>query len=318
MPLVPADFDVPDGIPFDGLTVRLLHRNDLARHFEACMGSAGRLRSVLHPASHPPPSPDIRLALASLLACEWEHYKRTSFSYGVFDDRRSREVGCIYVAPTVRAGSDAELVTWVGAGDAALDGAVFDFAKAWLAQSWPFANVAYPGRGHPWAEFPYRHFVPVSFEIPASAAFETFSVRLLTMDDVARDHHAYMTNIDHIAGTLAGPNFSEQWPHPGIDVDLALADAGWSEWQHHLRTQFSYGVFTADGEEEVGCLYVSPADRAGYDAEVAFWFVERLSEAGIEPRFLAFVRRWLAEAWPFARPGLPGREITWEEWLGRD
>jgi len=313
---VPDNFDVPNGIAAPGGTLRLLTMDHLAQDFDAYMGSIEKVSAAFDPQSEPWPYPGLsmRLALADLGFCEWEHYCRTSFSYGVFTAGDARELGCIYVNPTIHPGSGAEVWTWTREDGIAegYDDTLFDFAKDWVAKDWPFEAVAYPGREHDWAVCRQPSFLPNGFAVPDDVAFEAWRMVLLTMDHTRLDYEAYMSNIDHLRGVL-GPDF-ETWPNKDLTPRLALADLGWCEWMHHHKSCFSYGIFAPDMSREVGCLYVSPSKRADYDAEICFWFVEELSAEGVEERFMDFARTWLAKTWPFARIAFPGREIPWTDW----
>jgi len=315
---VPDSFVVPDGVAAPGGVLRLLTMDHLAQDFDAYMSDIDKVATAFDPALDPPwphLGLSMRLALADLCYCEWEHHCRTSFSYGVFNTEGTRELGCVYVHPTAHAGGDAEMMVWAR-GDHVPDGyadTLFDFARDWVKDVWPFSKVAYPGREHDWADCRHPRFLPRDFDPPESVVFEDWRLKLLSMDHTRLDYAAYMANIDHISGTL-GPDHMA-WPTPDITPRLALADLGWCEWMHGNRTCFSYGIFAPDMSRGVGCLYISPSKRDDHDAEICFWFVEDLTAKGIEPRFLSFARAWLNEAWPFARIGFPGREISWEAWL---
>ena len=69
-----------------------------------------------------------------------------------------------------------------------------------------------------------------------------------------------------------------------------------------------------DERRLLGCVYVDPTEKAGYDAEVSFWVRLDERETGLEQALEATVRAWIAEVWPFERVGYPGRDVTWEEW----
>ncbi len=60
MPLVPADFEVPNPVSWDGLTIRLLSTADPVRDYEACMTSTDHLAAVFHPDAPPWPTRDHR------------------------------------------------------------------------------------------------------------------------------------------------------------------------------------------------------------------------------------------------------------------
>ena len=315
--LTPAGFKAPSLFTSDSFSARLLRIADIGPHY-AAHAKGGGFATCSDPGGRPWPGVvSARTALAHLGYCDWEHYRGSSYWYGVFDDNRAETAG-LAIIPSRTQAFDAGLVAWSSGREGApeadsLLGATLD----WLTREWPISRVGLPGRGDPWDLFRARSVVSVAFEYPGDTVFEGHAVRMLGIDDMPLDYTAYMSNIPHIAGTLQGPNFSSGWPHPAITLDLAFADMCWSEWQHAVpREQFSLGIFTADGTEEVGCLYLSSTDRRGYDVEVSFWFVAAMSRRGADERFPAFVRAWLAAKWPFRSPAFPGREIPWDEWLG--
>ena len=85
--------------------------------------------------------------------------------------------------------------------------------------------------------------------------------------------------------------------------------------QHFTRREgFTYTVETPDGSRCLGCVYIYLGDRGGYDARVNYWVRDSERTRGLDERLGAFLRRWLAEAWPFQRVAYPGREIPWAEW----
>jgi len=319
-PFVPDDFEVPNEVQVPGGVLRLLTMDDTAQDFDAYMSDIEGVAATFPPDLDPPwphPGLSMRLAFADLCYCEWEHLNRASFSYAVFTEDHTRELGCIYVHPTEHPDCEAEMMVWAR-GDHVPEGyadTLFAFAKDWLKRDWPLERVAYPGRDHTWESCRGPSFLPDAFEVPAGAMFEDWKLELLTMDHTRLDYAAYMANIDHIRGVLGPEHFD--WPTPDITPRHALADLGWCEWMHDNRTCFSYGIFAPDMSREIGCLYVSPSKRADHDAEICFWFVEEFSKQEIEPRFLAFAKDWIA-AWPFKNPGFPGREIAWEDWLRKD
>ena len=301
MSFVPAEFAVPNHLERDHWELRLLTMDDLAQDYAAYMGSIDHVKSMFKPSAvaWPRPNLSMRLALADLAFCEWEHYCRTSFSYGVFTRDNQRERGCVYINPTAHRGSQAELLTWTTADEyeAGFDAELFGFAKTWVAEAWPFERVAYPGREQSWDDCSRPPFLPADFAVPNDVGFGDYVLRLLTMEDLLLDYAAYMGSIGHLRGIL-GPD-SMEWPTPSLTHDLALADLGWCEWMHFNRSCFSYGIFSPDHSEEIGCLYVSPSDKKDYDARIVFWLNEENSGRGMEERLATFAHDFVASSWPF-------------------
>ena len=79
--------------------------------------------------------------------------RRESFAYGVLTQDGEREMGSVYVRPSSKPGYDAEGTMWVTQADfdAGFDAILYQWTQMWIEQSWPFSNVAYPGRSIDWA-----------------------------------------------------------------------------------------------------------------------------------------------------------------------
>ena len=69
-----------------------------------------------------------------------------------------------------------------------------------------------------------------------------------------------------------------------------------------------------DESRILGCVYIYPTRKKGYDAEVYLWARQSELASGLETELTAVVKAWLAAEWPFRNPALPGRDITMEEW----
>jgi len=80
--------------------------------------------------------------------------RRESFAYAVLTPDGSRERGCVYVYPGVGE-YDAVVRLWVTKAeyDAGFDEELYAWTQEWIAQDWPFSNVAYPGRAINWEEW---------------------------------------------------------------------------------------------------------------------------------------------------------------------
>ena len=81
---------------------------------------------------------------------------RTGFTYTVLDPG-GRVVGCVYIYPvrgesapaggaTAGGGGVADVSSWVRADRAELDVPLYAAVSAWLADTWPFAEVRYAPR----------------------------------------------------------------------------------------------------------------------------------------------------------------------------
>ena len=147
-------------------------------------------------------------------------------------------------------------------------------------------------------------FLPRDFTVPERVEGPGFHLRSITVHDLARDYDAVMSSRDHLwarFGALWG------WPPADLSITQDLVDLGWHQKEFQLRRSFNYAVMAPDESRLLGCVYIDPPDDAGVDAEVWFWGRQDRLADGLELRLDAFVRHWLAEAWPFAQVSLNGQ-----------
>ena len=71
-----------------------------------------------------------------------------------------------------------------------------------------------------------------------------------------------------------------------------------------------------DESRLLGCVYVDPPTKRGYDAEVTWWVRSSELASGLDDDLGETVRTWIANAWPFSQVAYPGRDITWSEYKG--
>ena len=171
-----------------------------------------------------------------------------------------------------------------------------------LAQAQP-ASAAEPEAPPP--------FVPAEFAVPERAGGEGFHLVPLGPDLVDVDYAAYMSSIPHLQQTFSR---STGWPTEGITAADAMRDMETEQGRFARRESFAYGVLTPDGSRERGSVYVSPSPVEGYDAVVRLWVTKAEHDAGFDAQLYDWVRRWVAEEWPFARVAYPGRAIDWATW----
>jgi RimJ/RimL family protein N-acetyltransferase len=71
---------------------------------------------------------------------------REGFTYTVSDRATGETVGCVYIYPSRDDASDAQVLSWVRATSASLDGDLRHVVSDWLADSWPFERIVYAPR----------------------------------------------------------------------------------------------------------------------------------------------------------------------------
>jgi hypothetical protein len=69
-----------------------------------------------------------------------------------------------------------------------------------------------------------------------------------------------------------------------------------------------------DERVQLGCIYLVPSHKQGFDVAVATWVRASEVPGGLDEELYGTVRCWLAERWPLDRVAWPGRELPWEEY----
>ncbi|HEY6153212.1 MAG TPA: hypothetical protein VIW07_05690 [Candidatus Udaeobacter sp.] len=153
-------------------------------------------------------------------------------------------------------------------------------------------------------------FVPKEFKIPEKLETQEFRLRMLTVNDVVKDYDAVMTSVQHLRSIWP----SGTWPE-GLTLEQDLIDLGWHQKEFQRRTSFAYTVVTPSESKVVGCVYINPTPKRGYDAVAYLWARQSELESGLEARLFSALKEWLAKEWPFKKVAFPGRDIDWKEWV---
>ena len=156
-----------------------------------------------------------------------------------------------------------------------------------------------------------RPFVPKEFKAPDRLETDRFRLRMLTVNDVVKDYDAVMTSVEHLRGVF-GPGSS--WPPADLTLEQDLIDLGWHQKEFQRRSSFAYTVMNLPETQCLGCVYIFPTAKQGYDAEVTLWVRKSEYAKGLDSILFGAVKKWVSEKWPFKNPGYPDREIQWEKW----
>ena len=150
--------------------------------------------------------------------------------------------------------------------------------------------------------------VPTEFTVPVTLETSLFRLRMLTIHDVDKDYEAVTSSTEHLRTVWGG-----QWPE-GLTLEQNLIDLGWHHKEFQRRTSFAYTVVEPDESRVLGCVYIYPTRKVGYDAEVYLWARQSELDGGLEEKLEQTVRSWLDSDWPFRRAGFPGRDMSLSEW----
>ena len=132
---------------------------------------------------------------------------------------------------------------------------------------------------------------------------------MLTVNDVIKDYDAVMSSVEHLKNIWPGSG----WPI-GLTLEQNLIDLGWHQKEFQRRRSFAYTVVTPDESRVIGCAYIDPTRKQGFDAVVFLWARESELPGGLETRLHAAVKDWVAKEWPFKKVAFPGRDVDWEAW----
>jgi RimJ/RimL family protein N-acetyltransferase len=144
---VPSDFDVPAVLETERFRLRILSVEDVEKDYEAVIESRELLRSS-HGGTWPRDGFTLEENLEDLERHQQEFIDREAFAYTVVSLDESRVLGCVYVNPARRTDAEAEVYMWVRQSeyDQGLDAILFQDVQRWISSTWPFDDVAYPGR----------------------------------------------------------------------------------------------------------------------------------------------------------------------------
>jgi len=146
-------------------------------------------------------------------------------------------------------------------------------------------------------------FVPEGFVPPAPPTSDDFDLEPLGPRHNRRDLAAWSSSIGHIRAT---PGFDRRsWPRAPMSEEENLADLVAHEADFRARRGFTYSVLEPVNKEVIGCVYLYPPRRPGFDVDVASWV--RASRAELDRPLHDLVCEWLAASWPWSSPDYDAR-----------
>ncbi len=156
-----------------------------------------------------------------------------------------------------------------------------------------------------------RPFVPKDFQVPEKLETERFRLRMLTVNDVVKDYDAVMTSVEHLQGVFG---LRSTWPSPELTLEQDLIDLGWHQKEFQRRRSFAYTVMNPSESQCLGCVYIVPTRKRGYDAEVYLWVRQSELKKGLDAVLFDAVKGWVKTVWPFKNAAYPGRDVDWKAW----
>jgi len=152
--------------------------------------------------------------------------------------------------------------------------------------------------------------VSADFIVPEVLETERMQLRPLTIEDVEMDYAAVMESEERLR-TIYDPG--GEWPS-GLTLYQNTIELGWHQTEFQLRTSFAYTVVSLDEKQVLGCMYIYPTRKPGYDAEITMWVRQSQADTGLDEHLFETIENWIATRWPFKNPAYPGRRISHEDW----
>ena len=152
--------------------------------------------------------------------------------------------------------------------------------------------------------------VAEDFDVPETLQTERMRLRPLTINDAVKDYAAVMSSEERLR-TVFDPG--GEWPS-GLTLEQNIIELGWHQTEFQLRTSFAYTVVSLDESEVLGCVYIYPTRKPGYDAEITLWVRQSRVEEGLDEHLFNTVESWIEDNWPLQNPAYPGRRIAFEDW----
>jgi RimJ/RimL family protein N-acetyltransferase len=155
-------------------------------------------------------------------------------------------------------------------------------------------------------------WLPDDFVHPTRVELATgHHLRPIRADDVDLDMPAVMGSQQRL-WSIYGAAWG--WPPATMTHEQDRDDLARHEREIEAHESFNYALFDESETELLGCVYIDPPEKAGADAEISWWVVDRLVGTDVERALDELVPRWIATDWPLQAPRYVPRDISWAEW----
>jgi hypothetical protein len=145
------------------------------------------------------------------------------------------------------------------------------------------------------SDHPQSPIVPDDFVVPLTLDGPGFRLEPLTVAHNVDDFAAWHESQAHIHAT---PGFAgRSWPVDDYTLERNEADCAEHQRDFAARIGFTYTVLDPDSGGVIGCLYLYPPKREGYDVDARSWVVA--DRADLDKPLYATVLDWIASDWPF-------------------
>jgi SAM-dependent methyltransferase len=121
----------------------------------------------------------------------------------------------------------------------------------------------------------------ISGETPQGFVTNDFVARQLLATDNELDYTAWHNSIKHLTGVF-GP--SSTWPPEEMTLEENAIDLAWHQREHETNSSYAFTVKSPDNTRLLGCVYINPPRKLGFDAEVFYWVTKDDFEAGLDDK----------------------------------
>jgi RimJ/RimL family protein N-acetyltransferase len=139
-----------------------------------------------------------------------------------------------------------------------------------------------------------------------------FRIRPMTIHDVIHDYAAVAGSPELLGAAFGDP---DAVPMP-YTLEQEIIELGWHQKEFQMGFSFTFTVVALDESAAYGNVYIFPASRGDFEAEIYTWVRGDQVESGMGEELFAVTQKWVAESWPFSSVAYPGREIDWDTWKG--
>jgi hypothetical protein len=135
-------------------------------------------------------------------------------------------------------------------------------------------------------------FVPEDFVVPLRIEQPNFVLRPLTTKEVEKDYDAVISSKESLRHIFSE---NDDWSAENITLQDNFRDLTRHQKDFEQRHGFTYTMETPDDTRCLGCVYIYPCLRGGYDAQVYYWVRDSVKAQGLEEELGAFLRQWLRD-----------------------
>jgi RimJ/RimL family protein N-acetyltransferase len=152
--------------------------------------------------------------------------------------------------------------------------------------------------------------IPPGTDLVTVVETDRFRIRPMTIHDVVRDYEAVASSPGELGAAFGDP---DAVPQP-YTFEQEIIELGWHQKEFQMGFSFVFIVVPLDEHTSYGNVYIFPASRGEFDAEVYTWVRKDQLATGLGDELFETVQKWVAQDWPFERVAYPGREVPWPEW----